>query len=240
MNLGTIILAVVIEIISYLSIPIIIRILTKKPLEKKMAWYIGTIAFALIFTIYKVISAKLLDTEFSKITPDILSLIMYPIMIIILKFNKSNLDAKLIIKKIGAIALIIFGTAIMIISINYFNKPKKDNNTVYEVKEIKARELDSLIDNKNGVVIVYTYNDCIFCEAAMPIIEEVTKDYKLGSVYNLNAPVEEIDIYPTVAIYKNGKLIATKEGYTKENEMKELFYRTELVEFFSKHNIIKD
>lgn len=255
---------IIIEIIAYCTIPIVIRLLKKEPLKKKTAWYISVVNYGLIFNVFRIITSKLFNIGYLDVSADIFSLILVPINVYILKYdkniNKNRKNRKVskttfINKKLLITILILLFIVISIIIAT--NNKNSNNNTTnnsntnktnenYKIKNINSqKEFNNAILNSEYSIILFGYDECVYCNLALPTLESLAKDYKLNNVYyydvsndNINVDIE-LEKLPVVAIYKNNEYIAQKVGYTEQNnEISELFYRMEIIELLENNNVI--
>lgn len=252
-----IIVTILIEIIFYCTIPLLIRLINKKPLKNKTSWYLAIVNFALVFTISKLIISKIINIDYNTINPDLVSLLLIPVNYYILKFevNKETVKKKKVDNKnnklliIICIVLIVIMSVIFIISNNNKNvKDDKQNNNVnnnYSIKFINSQsDFNNVISNDNYTIVLFDYINNPFHESTITTIKDIINDYKLNNFYyydvtngNIDAKID-LDKLPNVVIYKNNKYIAQKVGYTDKQEMKELFYRNDIVGLLSNNNII--
>lgn len=256
---------IIIEIIAYCTIPIVIRLLKKEPLKKKTAWYISVVNYGLIFNIFRIITSKLFNIGYLDVSADIFSLILVPINVYILKYDKNineNIKNKKVSKKITfknkklliAILILLFIVISVIVTTN--NKNSNNNTTNnsntnktnenYKIKNINSqKEFNNVILKSEYIIVLFGYDECAYCNLALPTLESLAKDYKLNNVYyydvsndNINVDIE-LEKLPVVAIYKNNEYIAQKVGYTEQNnEISELFYRMEIIELLENNNVI--
>ena len=253
-------LCILIEAIINCVIPLIIRLLVRKPLNRKIAWAIAGVNYCLIFNIRKIIPIELLHVN--SLTPDLFSALLAFANIYVLRFEKSKVDIKNLKKKLLIIiSSVIVVTLIFAISLindinNIENHDVKDDiknydkkdiivNYDYSIKEVKSqKDFEKAISNKKYSIIYFGYEGCIFCDGAVIVLETLAKNYKLTNVYKVdiinNAINPGVDIYgyPALLIYRNNVLLDEKVGYADQTEMRELFYRMEIIGLLEKYNIL--
>ena len=171
------------------------------------------------------------------------------------KKNKKVSKTTFINKKLLITILILLFIVISIIIAT--NNKNSNNNTTnnsntnktnenYKIKNINSqKEFNNAILNSEYSIILFGYDECVYCNLALPTLESLAKDYKLNNVYyydvsndNINVDIE-LEKLPVVAIYKNNEYLAQKVGYTEQNnEISELFYRMEIIELLENNNVI--
>lgn len=123
------------------------------------------------------------------------------------------------------------------------NITTKDIDNKVELKEINSQnEFKKIISSKEYTLVFFTQPNCIFCEKALPVVETFAKDHELTNMYNYeyNNSFDvgfDIDGFPTMAIYKDGKFIAQKMGYSDNAD--ETSYRLSLAGFLREYKIME-
>lgn len=237
-----VLLTIIIEVFIFCIVPTTLRVLRKKPFKKKKASYISIVNFAIIFALFKLVTAKLLNIDFNSITPDLLSLILVPINIYILCHNKND-KKKLKISGKGKLISIGIILSLMIISIIVLiiSNGNNDSNITY-IKSPKT--FNKVISENRNNLIFFGYEGCKFCELALPTIEEIAETYNLKNIYYVDVSKitlsedNMLEEFPTLAIYNSNKIVSQKSGYVLEEENPELFYRLEITSFLNHYNII--
>ena len=266
LNIFDILLAIVIETIFYCTIPIIIRLLKKKPFSNKMAWYLSTINFGLVFTTLRLVESKLLNVDYNSISASLFSGVLSLVNVYILKYDKNNQknifkslkeNYKKVLKTLIIIITILFLGSLVIllttkiinnkvskkINDNLNNDITEDINNKVELKKISSQdELEKIISNKVSTVIFYTESNCVFCTKALPVVEKIVEDYELTNIYNYEYTTEldksfNIEGFPTMIIYKDGKFIDQKNGYSIDGN--ETTYYFSIETFLKENSVIK-
>ena len=234
--------AILIEALFFMAIPLFIRLIGKRPLSPRIATYIAVINYAVIFAIFKIVIIKSTSINYYSISPDLVSLLLVPINIYILRFDKSN--PKLKNKTFILVALItVFLATLLVTSFfkdNDVTPDKAKEPKVYQLVELKENDYNKTINSDKKTIILYHKEGCIYCEEAIEVIKKMTTDYKLENIYYYNNHVDGINRYPTLAIYQNNELIDKLEGYPVSHEINESFYRLDVVKLLSDNNIIEE
>ena len=243
----TILLAIIIETLFYCTIPLIIRLIKKEPFDKKKAWYISIANYGIMFVVSKLIASHLINIDYNQIGPDVFSALLVFVNFYILRYEKHekvnqkenkkyiNINKKVLI----IIPCLLFVAALfIIISTN-------NNNNDYSVKNIKSQKaFDKVISNKDYSIVYFYFDGCVFCDISLPIFEELIEEYRIVNAYKYNISNGMIDAkvdlyeFPTIVIYKNKNFVDQKTGYTNQQELAKQFYRLEIIELLSNHNII--
>ena len=265
-NIFVFLFAVVIETIIYCTIPTIIRLIKRGPFSNIVAWYFATVNFGLIFTTLRIIESKLLNVDPNSISADLLSGVFSFINVYILTYNKKNSQSfikaikenykkmlKIIV--VSLIILVILSLIIHFLSRAFINKTnniwgidtdnttKSDNTNKVGLKEINSQnEFKKIISTKDYTLVFFTQPNCIFCEKALPVLENFSETYELTNIYNceyINSFDVGFDIegFPTMAIYKDGEFIAQKIGYS--DNVDGTSYRLSLANFLREYSIIE-
>ena len=90
LNIFVFLLSTLIEIIIYCTVPIIIRLIKRKPFNNKMAWYLSIVNFGIVFTTLRLVESKLLNVDYNSISADLFSGVLSLINVYILKYDKDN------------------------------------------------------------------------------------------------------------------------------------------------------
>ncbi len=234
--------AILIEALFFMAIPLLIRLIGKRPLSPRIATYIAVINYAVIFAIFKIIILKSTNINYYSISPDLLSLLLVPVNVFILRFDKNNPKLKKKIFILVAIITAFLGT-ILISSFfidNGITEDKPKEAKVYQITELKEKDYNKVINSKKTVVVLYTANNCIYCEQALDVIKELTVNYRLENIYYYPNYVNDIEKYPTLAIYQNNELLDKLEGFSDKKEIPDQFYRLDVINLLSDYDIITD
>ena len=103
------------------------------------------------------------------------------------------------------------------------------------IDAIALGAFDDTINSTDFTLILFSMPHCPPCRAMTPIIENVMEDQALSDVQIVRFPMErrrradtnvleekfDVDRYPTLHLYKNGELLATRSGYCEEPTIKE-------------------
>ena len=271
LNIFVFLLSTLIEIIIYCTVPIIIRLIKRKPFNNKMAWYLSIVNFGIVFTTLRLVESKLLNVDYNSISADLFSGVLSLINIYILKYDKDNSksifkslkeDYKKILKMFAIGFIILFAISLVFSLIWKSTRNKIDDvwnnsdntttNTNITTKDIDNKiglkkinsqnEFKKITSSKEYTLVFFTQPNCIFCEKALPIVETFAKDHELTNMYNYEYTNGfdvgfDIDGSPTMVIYKDGKFIAQKMGYSDNADGTS--YRLSLAGFLREYKIMK-
>ncbi len=259
-------LALIIETIMYCTIPIIIRVVKKKPLSKKASWYISLAIWIVITTIDRILAYKVLNA--TNYTYDFVGLLLTALNIYILRYDKNNKgtnkkNVKTILKILGVVFGVIFAISLIGGIITLVTRDKKEEikqeenkpKVEYVIKNIKDNnEFEKVLSKDKYTIVIYDHDKNPFHQEVFSVLQEVTKDYKLEDIYYCNMFDEnyeptnycdaskaqfELEGYPTVSIYKDNSLIAKRLGSTLATQDREEHYRDEIVGFLFNNGAIK-
>lgn len=105
---------------------------------------------------------------------------------------------------------------------------KKEGGKIMDVLKITSENFEQEVINADKMVVVDFYADwCGPCKMMAPIIEEIAKELegkaKVGKINiddNQNLAVEyQVMSIPTIAIFKQGKVIQSFVGVTDKQEI---------------------
>ena len=105
---------------------------------------------------------------------------------------------------------------------------KKEGGKIMDVLKITSENFEQEVINADKMVVVDFYADwCGPCKMMAPIIEEIAKELegkaKVGKINiddNQNLAVEyQVISIPTIAIFKQGKVIQSFVGVTDKQEI---------------------
>ena len=253
-----ILFTIVIETIFYCFVPILIKIIKKEPVKNSTS--IAIINYAICFAILRIIGGNLLGVAPYEIEADLLSLILVPVNIYILRYDKNNPknifsslkeNYRKVIKYIVVVivALLVISLVSFILWKAFVNDTDGNNNKIKNVEEIGLKEIRSQSEFEQIIasgkkIVLFVHTDCVFCQFALQDMVEFAKDYKLTSMYYYNTDNGAFDYKfrlegsPTMVIYEDGVYVSNKLGYTNNStELKSLYYRTEIINFLKNNGI---
>lgn len=88
------------------------------------------------------------------------------------------------------------------------------------MKEFNKRTLDEYVAEGKTVLVEFSAPWCVYCRRLAPAMEKIAEEYKdiltVGSVNIDNEPElarrENIEVVPTLVLYKNGQAVDTIVG----------------------------
>lgn len=129
----------------------------------------------------------------------------------------------------------VVGVLIVILCILIAVKDEKPNNAVRNANTEFLQEFYKKYDEKSANVIFFESATCGFCTMQKPIIKNIADDYKMDyydidastlSDNELSEVISALGIQgatPTTVVVKDGKVVATNEGYLDGKELVEFF-----------------
>lgn len=118
----------------------------------------------------------------------------------------------------------------------------RENNVIgsLESKEI-MNEFNKVYNKKEKTVIFYSSSTCGYCELQKPIFETIVEDYNIKT-YSIDSNelsssqrkevLNKLGIEhatPTIVIVENGKVVASKVGYTEGSALVDFFKENKVV-----------
>lgn len=98
------------------------------------------------------------------------------------------------------------------------------------LKEIKSNEFKKeVLDSKKAVLVDFYASWCMPCKMLAPVLEKISNsraDFDIIKV-NIDESIElaneyEIEVVPTMVVFKDGKPVNKLVGVVKENEIVDL------------------
>ena len=169
LNIFVFLLSTLIETIIYCTVPIIIRLIKRKPFNNKMAWYLSIVNFGIVFTTLRLVESKLLNVDYNSISADLFSGVLSLINVYILKYDKDNSksifkslkeDYKKILKMFAIGFIILFAISLVFSLIWKSTRNKIDdvwNNSDNTTTNTNITTKD--IDNKIGLKKINSQNE---------------------------------------------------------------------------------
>lgn len=138
-----------------------------------------------------------------------------------------------------SVAIVVLALALVAVLVALLVTGGKRNEEEADTMQL----FSSAMDSKDTEIIYFMSSSCGYCSLETPVLEQISKDYDVeitkidASKLNSNDAdeiVSKLDIQgytPTIVVVKDGKVVATQEGYLDGHD---------LVKFFSEAKVLEE